>query len=337
MQKKSVHKAGKIFFITVVSVVAAVVVALLITNIFVPVKYLFAYFTIANSNKDGEFRLSFLNVGYGDCVVAEFPDGKTLLVDGGNGSYSNNLKVLSELNSRGIDKIDYLVCTSVSAETGGGLSDILRYKDVERVFIPYCPFTYVTEEYRSFILELDKTDIEAQTLEYGVEVYDDESDFGFSVLSPSNHLLENGEISDFLNDPSEKNINNASAVIYIDYKGFGALLCGNGGTEVLDKLNTFCQTGVEINGRTIDLKNCKIITLPNHGSGASGLNTLMQSLSPRYAVLSVGENAKNLPSPSAISTAQNVVGENFFRTDFDGTITVTVKSDGTINLSKEKK
>lgn len=335
-KKNDRRKRGRVVSIIIASVVAVVTLSIIITNFFIPVKYLVSYLTLVNSNAVGEMRISFIDVGYGDCTIVEFPDGKMLVIDGGDGSRSNNLKIFKELNSRGIDTIDYLVCSSVASERCGGLTEILKYKKVENVYAPYCPYTYVTDEYRSFVIEMRERNIEASALEYGKAVINDEEDYAFFVLSPSEISLENGEISDFCKNPSTENINNASAVIWIEYKGVGFLLMGNVGDSVMDKLANTAEMGFEFVNRTVDVSTCSVIKLPNHGARVSNFNRLLKITSPSYAVLSVGKNGYGCPHDFTISDAQNCVGENFYRTDVDGTVTFTVKSEGLL-IEKEKK
>ena len=86
--------------------VAFSVIVLLILNAFIPVKYLSAYTVDKDFNVKGQTRVSFLDVGFGDSTLIELPDGKVVLIDGGNGTYTNNIKLLKGLNKRGIDEID---------------------------------------------------------------------------------------------------------------------------------------------------------------------------------------------------------------------------------------
>ena len=129
MSKKGNAKRskGRIAAIASAAVVAVAFAALIITNIFVPVKYLSAYLVARGERQQGVLTVTFLDVGYGDCTLCELPDGKVLLIDGGDGAYANTLSILRKLNSRGIDKIDYLFCSSVLGEYCGGLPEILRY------------------------------------------------------------------------------------------------------------------------------------------------------------------------------------------------------------------
>lgn len=313
----------------------AVCIALIITNIFIPVKYLSAYFVAAEPNESGTLRVSFLDVGYGDCTAVEFPDGKTMLIDGGDGSRANNLKILKELNARGIGEIDYLVCSSVSEERCGGLAEIMRYKEVGKVYAPYCPSTFINSSYRAFFEELEKSGKTPEICEYGEGVFDDDAGYNFCFLSPSAHTLDGGEYAEMNDNPTKANINAASAIIWIEYQGLGVLLTGNAPEKTLQKLNDYPSGLIETGGRMIDLQNCALVKIPDHGSDYGVYGDMYKLLSPEAAVLSVGGNGYGCPSDKAVFDAQQVVGENFYRTDVDGNITVTIKN-AKIHVQKEK-
>ncbi len=330
-QKRKKGLSKTVATVISLSLAAVIAIALLITNIFIPVKYLFAYFVTADKNKPYAMRVTFVNVGYGDCTAVEFPDGKVMLVDGGDGSYYNQLKIFTELNARGIEKIDYLLCTSVSEERCGGLAEILKYKTAEKVYAPYYPVTYLNEGFRSFREAVKEFEI----IEYGAGVFNDEYGYNFCVLSPSAHDLSGGEYDILAQDPSTKNINDASAVIWIEYCGKAFLLCGNVSSEIQDKLIEKFQKGLEIDGRTLDLSRCTVIKVPNHGSYFAANAELYDAAKPEYAVLSVGDNGFGNPTAQALSLAQGCVGENIYRTDTDGTVVFTV-TDGGITVKKEK-
>ena len=62
------------------AVVIALFVSLVITNIFIPVKYITAYMVAAGQRQKGVLTVTFIDVGYGDCTLCELPDGKVLLI-----------------------------------------------------------------------------------------------------------------------------------------------------------------------------------------------------------------------------------------------------------------
>lgn len=339
MSQKKRRKSYKIRIVSIitVAVVFAVILSLVITNLFIPVKYLFSYLIFsANLNPAGQMRVNFVDVGNSDCTLVELPDGKVLLIDGGDGTYSHNLKLFKELNSRGVDKIDYLVLSSVENGAAGGLAEILAYKTVDRIFAPYCPITYISDGYKNFCEKLEKDGRAVEICEYGAGVFNDEAGYYFCFLSPDIHTAEGGEYDGFLKNPSTENIKNASAVIWLEYDGVAFMFLGGTSRAVQKKILKNAELGaMEINGRTIDLTSCTVLKLSDHGSAEGAFAPLSDFLSPKAAIISVGENGTGCPSLAALSNAQNAVGSQIYRTDECGTVTITVNG-GNYEISKEK-
>lgn len=312
------------------AVVGLLTLALVITNIFIPVKYLSSYIVIANDiSVIGELRVRFLNAGYGDCAIINLPDGKTMLVDAGNGRYSSQLGILKTLNKSGIKTIDYLICTSVKSEHCGGLAEIVKYKTVKKVYSPYCKNTFITSEYRAFCQAVS----DKEYIEYGGGVYTD--DYFFCFLSPSAISLKGGEYDKLNTSPNSTNINNASAVIWLEYKGVGILFLSDAGTQTLKKLCTVPEMEVGA-GHTVNLKNCNIVQVANHGGEASVCTMFYDLIKPEAAIISVGENGDGSPSLQVMSDVATHVGDKLYRTDKNGAVTVTVK-DGAYVINQEKK
>ena len=83
---------------------------------------------------DGELRIHFIDVGQGDCTLVELPDGKTMLIDGGNSKKSTEKKVLRHLNALKINTIDYLIVTHADVDHCGGLNEVVKYKKVVNAY-----------------------------------------------------------------------------------------------------------------------------------------------------------------------------------------------------------
>ncbi len=330
-KKKRKLSKGKIRAIIIAAVTAAIVIALIITNFFVPVKYLSSYMVVRNKGADeGVMRVRFVDVGFGDCTIVELPDGKNMLVDGGNGTAVNEKRILKFLNMCDIDTIDYLVCTSVNSEHCGGLAEICKYKKVKRIYMPYCKNTYVTDEYRKFTLAKGST--ETVTIEYGVGEVNDESGYFFTFLSPSVRSNPESEYNSLGDNPTKAQLNCISAVMWLEYAGTGFLFAGDAPNEVLTKIcNSYEMEGENYalcGGHAVNLGNCSVVLVAAHGSKDSACAPLYDIMKPKTAVISVGKNGSGCPSMEALSDAINYVGENLYRTDDYGTVTIQATKDG---------
>ncbi|MGN1104266.1 MAG: hypothetical protein ACI4QI_05255, partial [Candidatus Coproplasma sp.] len=111
-RRKRKLSPSAIVAIVISATVAVLVVAMLVINAFFPIRYFSAYTVRSDKNEQGQLKVTYIDVGFGDSTLIELPDGKTALIDGGDGSYPNQLKLIKTLNSHGIDYVDYLICTS---------------------------------------------------------------------------------------------------------------------------------------------------------------------------------------------------------------------------------
>lgn len=313
------------------SVTAVVMISLIITNIFIPIKYLGAYvhFT-SDKNEEGAMRIRFVDVGYGDCTVVELPDGKTMLIDGGKGTYSDVHNILKILNLSNIDKIDYLICTSVKSEHCGGLAELVKYKPVGTAYIPFVANIYMTDEYAEFYNQLLKSGAQIEVAEYGEGVYSKEYSYWFGILSPAVHLLPQSEYNVMNSEPTPGNINNASCVFWLQYAGKGILFLSDVGTSVQGKVERAMRVEnrvFNLNGEIVEMGECIAIKSANHCGLNSVSATLYDFLQPKAAIITIGENAQNSPSLEDIAILQLYVGNNLYRTDINGMITIKVNEE----------
>ena len=90
--------------------------------------------TATTGQPQGQLVARFLDVGQGDAIVFEFPDGKTLVVDAGRDGAA---KVNETLAADGRQGIDWLVATHPDADHIGGMSGVIQANDVRSVWAPY--------------------------------------------------------------------------------------------------------------------------------------------------------------------------------------------------------
>ncbi|MDE6690585.1 MAG: MBL fold metallo-hydrolase [Clostridia bacterium] len=328
-------KRSVITLIVTAVVVICLSISLLITDIFIPVKYLTAYTVRPHPNERGTMRVSYIDVGFGDSTLIELPDGKNVLIDGGNGAYSNTLHILKLLNSRGVDKIDCLICTSVKSEHCGGLAEIVKYKEVECAYIPYCRNTRITGEYHSFVKALESKKVPYAYACVGEGIEGD--DYFLTFLSPTNYLSPDGEYAALNSNPIKRNIENASAVVWLEFDGVPFVFTSDVRAEGLKRIVEEYTVAKELgqpycsyNGRSVELDSAKILTAPAHGGKDNNYAPWYELTEPEQVIISVGKNYADYPSNEALSDILIYAKPRF--TMNGGTVTVTVK-DGAYKIS----
>ena len=91
-----------------------------------------------------KMKIHFIDVGQGDCIFVEFPDGKNMLIDSGDNGKEDNVK--NYLNDLGVEEITLLIATHADADHTGGMKEVF-----EEFKIRFClrPFVYYNGENKS--------------------------------------------------------------------------------------------------------------------------------------------------------------------------------------------
>ena len=329
MQSRKKHSKKALKWIIISAVIAAAIASVLIVNVYFPLKYLSAYLIFGKSEPaEGQLRVRFPDVGYGNCAIVEFPDGKTALIDGGDDSYSSRLKIIKSLNESGTDKIDYLVCTSIKKEHCGGLGEILRLFDVDKIFAPYCRERLRTSQFAEFWDRAEGGRYDIIQNRYGAGFFNDDYGYSLYMLSPSS-ISSDGGAAEW---------DEACSAIWIEYAGQGILLLSD--TTANEQAEIFELAAIEggalnMDGHLVKLSDCGVVQVSSHGAEEAFRSEFYDLLSPQASIIQVGTNADGCPSDKVLGELARY-GE-IYSSDTDGDITVTIDGDGQIALSKEKK
>lgn len=338
-------KTKRISKVTIASIIIGVVfvcafLALIITNLFFPVKYFLAYLKLGQPIKESELRVTFMDVGHGDCTLIELPDGKVAMIDSGDGAYQNVNAILTTLNGYGVDNIDYLICTSVKEEHCGGFAELMKYKTVSKAYIPYCKNQRISDGYNSLVKAIQKADIEYSYSCKGDGFSSDEHGYFLTFLSPTTHLNDEGAYGDFNAEPTPTNTDNASAVIWFEYENNAFVFSSDARKDVFEKIIESYDLSISsgqdfgsFNGYSVELNKCEYVTVAGHGAEESACTGWYGLLNPNTAIVSVGKNYAGCPSATVMTTVSNYA--NTYYTKYNGNVTVTYK-DGESVLSKEK-
>lgn len=297
----------------------------------------------------GEMRIHFLDAGQGDCTVIEFPDGKTMMIDGGDGTESGTRKILGYCFALGIEEFDYLLLTHTDSDHAGGLDDVLRCFGAKKVFVPYTEDENVNTAYASFakVLKDTGTDTEiSHTLQ--TIVSEDFDCFYYGMwLSPFSPEIDGSFYNGQDGVPESEAINDTSAVVYFEYAGRRLLLTGDASERVENKIiDDFKATdGVVFELETETdcgritlaprLENLDFLKAGHHGSSSSTGEKLAEYCKPAEIFISCGAgNTYGHPNLTPIENLEGAFPEaEFYRTDEMGNILLTIERDGSYEIT----
>ncbi|MCD6502239.1 ComEC/Rec2 family competence protein, partial [bacterium] len=116
-----------------------------------------------------DIRVTFFDVGQGDCALVEFRDGREIVIDGGppgNAAFA----VEPYLRARGLRKLDAALMTHSDADHLGGIVDMAEDFDFGVVYVPY--LTRKSRLYSVFLDRLDSAKMHVKLLSAGDSIPD---------------------------------------------------------------------------------------------------------------------------------------------------------------------
>jgi len=228
----------------------------------------------------------FFDVGQGVSVLFSTRDGYKGLIDTGDG-----LTDLSYLLKRqGVSKLDFVVISHGHSDHCGGFFNVIENVECDVVFLSGNSF----DEKASELAEIaEDKNIEVVFVEENVEI---------SVGKYTDMMLAcYGENS---------NINNSSLIASFRGKWGSAVLPGD-----IEAKSESCYS--EDFSEPVDL-----LCVSHHGSGTSSTDEFLKTLSPKYAIISVGkDNMYGHPSSAVVDRIDNfTVSGDVYRTDRCGAV-----------------
>ena len=297
-------------------IVVALLGALCLFSVWCPAetwKYYFNY-PKAGTRKAGEMRVHFLDVGQGDCEIVELPDGKIMLIDGGANEESAT-RIMRYLNALQIDTIDYLLITHADSDHCGGLKTVVKYKKIDRAFLPRTDETENGAYAAVYAEILEK----GYKWEYSARSVDLSSDgeFSYTLRFLYPYSLDEGK-------PITNN--ESSAVVWLDYQGASVLLTGDAPAETEELLMRDDRLGLL--SEEIELTETELLKVAHHGSSDSTSAEFIEYLGVEQAVISCGVNNPYGHPTAEVLTALSARDVEVYRTDEQGDLIWTVSKAG---------
>jgi len=232
-----------------------------------------------------EAKLYVLDVGQGDAIYMEFPDGKNVLVDAGMKFGNRDVGeqvIMPFLERNGVTRLDQFVVTHLHSDHIGGAETILGNLKIGR-------FVYPDQKSQSTTWLRTLASAKARGIPCFIAaagtVLDSESNYRVYVLHPNRKYVGEGGLA------YKTRFNDGSIVlkVCIGYESF--LLVGDIEKRVEDDL-------IRIYGTFL---SSDIYKAGHHGSSTSSSPEFLKTVHPSWAVISVGaRNSFGHPSHQVI-------------------------------------
>lgn len=277
---------------------------------------------------DGRLHVDFLDVGQGDSALITFPNGETMLVDGGGrlnfakmrAEYEGfeepfepdapgiGERVVSEfLWEKGYSEIDYILATHADADHIQGLADVSRNFQIGTAF-----FGSITGD------DDDLAELHGILQNHRVKI---------ARLSQGDRLTIGGVELEVLNPPQESaaafmvSENNNSIVLRLKFGARKVLLTGDIEKETEARL-------LQKRG----LLQADVVKVAHHGSRTSSIEEFVDATRAEFAIIPVGRNSRFGHPHKEVLERWKTAGARVLTTGEKGTITFS--TDGK-NLSIE--
>ncbi len=251
-----------------------------------------------------KLEVHFIDVGQADCILIKTPDNKVMVIDAGNNADSD--LVVNYLKNQGVRSINYVIGTHPHEDHIGGLDAVIDSFAIKNVYMP--KVLHNTKTFDDVIKAVKNKGLKIKTAKAGVEL----------------NLGEN--IETLMMSPNKKEyeeLNNYSPIIYLKYSQSKFIFTGDAEKEVEH----------EVLSKGYNIK-ADVLKVGHHGSSSSTTDEFLNSISPEYAIICVGEENKyGHPHKETIEKLSKE-GISIFRTDKVGTI-VAVSDGNSISFNKK--
>lgn len=269
-----------------------------------------------------KLRINFIDVGQGDSTLIRTETNKVILIDSGGSTASSSFDVgnkvlLPYLLDRRIKKIDFIIVSHFDADHCQAFETVIDNINVRKVVV--CKQSMITQEYLNIINKCKKKNIKIIVVERGDKLKIDRRT-EFEILHPGERFLDDG-----------KGGLNANAIVCkMNYKLnngkiFSILFTGDIEVEAEKELE-------QVYGKKL---KADILKIAHHGSKTSSREEFIKLVSPKIALIGVGENNK-FGHPADI-TLERLEKENVkvYRTDQMGEVSITINKNGEIKVKTQ--
>lgn len=238
---------------------------------------------------DGLLHVYFLDIGQGDAIFVQAPNGNQVLIDGGPDN--TIIQRLGQVMPFYDHSIDMIVLTHPHADHVDGLIEVLKRYKVGQIAENF--YNYHTAEYE----EWNKAKLAAKVAEVR---FNQTVDLGGGVVLETIYPFANDGVANI------KNPNNASVVLKLEYGKESVLLTGD--IEAPVEQDILAQK---------ENISADFLKVGHHGSKTSTTESFLQAVNPLVAFISVGAKNRYGHPHRAVLDRLERFGVKYYRTDIN--------------------
>ena len=261
-----------------------------------------------DGNPEGDLAVHFLDVGQGDCIIIELPDGKKAIIDAG-GDEANTTqtdcetKIVQSIDELKIKTFDYMILSHSDEDHVEFMVTVLEKYDVKQIYRPAFNSsierdsninpqygTIETKIYNKFVIAVQEEQKQGASVEFNLgKKQIDGVGYKFDIFGVSEEWYLKDKVGASVTDPKIKNkvspmvllsYNSEEDVRRIMFTGDAEGKGGNNGESLF------------LNGYNDNI-DIDLLKIGHHGSESSASTEFLQRLDPEYAVISVGTQGKH--------------------------------------------
>ncbi|MFW6297680.1 MAG: DNA internalization-related competence protein ComEC/Rec2 [Desulfosalsimonas sp.] len=262
-----------------------------------------------------DLRITVIDVGHGFCSLVEFPEGKTMLIDGGG--FPDNtvfdvgrLIVAPYLRKNKIGRIDTVALSHPDADHLNGLLYILEHFHIGEVVTG--PSKPETESWKRFLNIIKQKQIPHPDFD-NAENSRKINGAKVEILYPLTGIEK----------PCSRcpGTNNCCLVIKLQYGGKSILLPGD-----IEK----CAES-EIVARADSRASSDILIAPHHGSKTSSSVSFLETVNPETVIIPTGHSGFRAPAKEVLNRYEQIAC-SILRTDQNGAVIISIEKNGKLKI-----
>lgn len=278
----------------------------------------------ANFTLPGQFNtgllleVHFIDIGQGDAIVINFPDGKTMLIDSGTSTTgladirNEYIEYLYDITNDKV--IEYMVVTHPDIDHYNMLGEVLDNYCVQNVYYNEDSGTSYTQFVEKLTAEpqIITNLVDSQSVTYIIEG----ADYKVTIYSCGDSAFDGA---------SERNA--MSIICLLEFGGRKVLLTGDAVTATeqwfISKLGD-------------DALDIDVLKVGHHGSDSSTGEPFLDFIDTEYAVISCDDGTKYGHPDETTMERLSIYGIVTYRTNRHGNILLYIDSDGDFGFLTEK-